>query len=369
MITHETEEGPLPNNFTVLTMEGFYEEMFRTYNMEEFIEESALSMMTSIYDFALFTCRYDYNTAAFKTLLDYPQDYKFDLIIFDDSVGMRCYHPLIKRFHNPPALAVTPFLLPPVISTVFGNHIYTSYNPHYNTQFTNKMSLSERIINFVLTYAEILYRYYIYLPREDALIKTNFKNYEDLEKHISLLLCNTDPILDYPVALPPNIIPVGGLHARPPSKLPEDLQIILDEAKQGAILFSLGTNVRSDELDLVTRKSLLDAFAKVPHLVIWKFETEEIGELPRNVVVRKWLPQNDILGHPNIKLFISHGGALSTQEAMYHGVPVVGIPFMMDQYVNVQKMEDRKTAKRLDRKNLTTENIYETIKEVLYSDV
>lgn len=53
---------------------------------------------------------------------------------------------------------------------------------------------------------------------------------------------------------------------------------------------------------------------------------------------------------------------------MYHGVPVVGIPFMADQFVNVRKMEERKIAKGLDRKNLTTDYIYETVKEVLYSD-
>lgn len=199
--------------------------MFRIYSMEDFVEESALRMMTSMYDFSIFSCRYDYNTAAFKTLLDYPQDFKFDLIIFDNAVGTRCYYPIIERFHNPPSLAVTPFLLPSVLSTIFGSHIYTSYNPYFNTQFTNKMSFSERVINFVFTYAETLYRYYIYLPKEDALIKESFKSYkidsEELERNVSLLLCNADPILDYPVALPPNIIPVGGLHAHPPKKLPK----------------------------------------------------------------------------------------------------------------------------------------------------
>lgn len=73
------------------------------------------------------------------------------------------------------------------------------------------------------------------------------------------------------------------------------MKAVVDNAKNGIIVFSLGTNVRSDKLDQKTREALLDAFGKLKETVFWKFESDIEG-LPKNVIVRKFLPQNDMLG-------------------------------------------------------------------------
>lgn len=39
----------------------------------------------------------------------------------------------------------------------------------------------------------------------------------------------------------------------------------------------------------------------------------------------------DVLGHPNARVFVSHCGLHSVYEAAFHGVPVVGVPFMFEQ--------------------------------------
>lgn len=50
---------------------------------------------------------------------------------------------------------------------------------------------------------------------------------------------------------------------------------------------------------------------------------------------------------------------------MYHGVPSIGIPFCADHIANVGKMVKRKTGLMLRFGNITAENVYSTIKEML----
>lgn len=50
-------------------------------------------------------------------------------------------------------------------------------------------------------------------------------------------------------------------------------------------------------------------------------------------------------GHPNVKLFISHGGLLGTQEAVACGVPMLMVPLYADQALNARAMSDRGVAR------------------------
>ena len=141
--------------------------------------------------------------------------------------------------------------------------------------------------------------------------------------------------------------------------------------------------MQSDFLTNQTQRSLVNAFANLSETIIWKYESD-IDNLPRNVVVRKWLRQSDILGssncktntskqdflgHPNVKLFIGHAGGLGTQEAIYHGVPMVCIPFFLDQHVNAKKIVREKLGLSLDYKKITTENFLSRVRQVLDNPV
>ena len=71
------------------------------------------------------------------------------------------------------------------------------------------------------------------------------------------------------------------------------------------------------------------------------------------------------VAHPNVRLFITHGGLLSTQEAINRGVPIVGIPVFGDQETNMKKAQSAGIGVLLEYKNVTTESVKWAITEVL----
>lgn len=129
------------------------------------------------------------------------------------------------------------------------------------------------------------------------------------------------------------------------------------------ILFSLGSHIKSADLPTETRDAILKAFSRIKQDVLWKFE-EDLPNLPKNVKISKWLPQSDILAHPNLKLFITHGGLFSTTEALQRGVPVIGIPVAGDQPLNMKQFQAKGYGLMLELDGLKEEDLYNAIVEV-----
>ena len=75
----------------------------------------------------------------------------------------------------------------------------------------------------------------------------------------------------------------------------QDMQKILDSAKHGVVYFSMGSNLKSSQMSLEVRRSVLAALAKLKQTVLWKFE-EDLPDKPKNVIIRSWMPQDSILG-------------------------------------------------------------------------
>jgi len=112
-------------------------------------------------------------------------------------------------------------------------------------------------------------------------------------------------------------------------------------------------------------KIFLDVFGSLKQRILWKFENETLPNLPANVKVQSWLPQADILAHPNVKVFIAHGGLFGTQEAVFNGVPILGMPVYCDQHLNIYQAEKAGYALRLDFRTLTADELRKSLLELI----
>ncbi|GAB1289784.1 UDP-glucuronosyltransferase [Apodemus speciosus] len=69
-------------------------------------------------------------------------------------------------------------------------------------------------------------------------------------------------------------------------------------------------------------------------------------------------------GHPKTRAFITHGGTNSIYEAIYHRIPVVGIPLFGDQFDNIVHLKTKAAAIRLDFLTMTSMDLHTALKTV-----
>lgn len=112
------------------------------------------------------------------------------------------------------------------------------------------------------------------------------------------------------------MIEVGGMQIQKEIEpLDPKIQKFLDEAKDGAIFVSFGSNVLINKLPEEKLNAITNAFKAHPNYRVLIKSDEHIvipSHKQSDVLVEPWFNQQSILAHENVKLFITHGGLLST---------------------------------------------------------
>lgn len=275
---------------------------------------------------------------------------------------------LAAHFKCPFAILVTgPAML--WTNQYLGQPTFAEAVPNIFSGLHGELNFKERLVNMYYTLRE----YFFTIEYEDyqrELYNSNFPNptypsYDDVKKNVSLILTN-----DYLTAGKvrpnlPTLVQIGGIQIKSkPSPLPADIQTWIDEAEDGAIFVSFGTNYKASEVETEKLQALINSLGKLKERVLWKYETNET-QMPGNVLIRDWLPQSDILAHPKIKVFVSHCGASSINEALYHAVPVVAIPFASDQPLNAKKIADQGWAQVIPFLEMTETKLDAALNDVI----
>ncbi|XP_005148672.2 UDP-glucuronosyltransferase 2A2 isoform X2 [Melopsittacus undulatus] len=241
-----------------------------------------------------------------------------------------------------------------------------SYAPAALSELTDYMSFGERIKN-ILSYhlQDFIFRSYWghwdtyyskILGRPTTLCETMGK--------AEIWLIRTYWDFEFPRPFLPNFEFVGGLHCQPAKPLPKEMEeFVQSSGKHGIVVFSLGSmvyNVTDEKSNIIAR-----ALSHLPQKVLWRYKGKKPETLGSNTRIYDWIPQNDLLGHPLTKAFITHGGTNGIYEAIYHGIPMVGIPMFADQHDNVAHMRAKGAAVVLDFSTLTTQDLVDALNTVI----
>ncbi|XP_062715307.1 UDP-glucosyltransferase 2 isoform X2 [Aedes albopictus] len=295
---------------------------------------------------------------------------KFDLLILDGAYP-ECALSLAYRLGAPYMYINTVGFYTGTMAMA-GNPGPYSVTPVFYRPLTDDMDFFQRVMNsiFHLTIQPV---YVASMTLLQAIVRrhlgADIPHVWDLARNVSFILQNGHATVTYPRPLLPNIAEIACIHCKPAGPLPKDLEdFIAGAGESGFIYVSMGSSVKAANMPDHLRKLLIQTFSRLPYRVLWKYEANSsmLTDLPPNVRLGRWLPQQDILGHRKLRAFVTHGGLLSMFETVYHGVPVVTMPVFCDHDANAAKAETDGYALQLDLETLTTEKLVRGIHRVIH---
>uniref|UniRef100_A0A6P4FVJ1 UDP-glucuronosyltransferase 2B17-like n=1 Tax=Drosophila rhopaloa TaxID=1041015 RepID=A0A6P4FVJ1_DRORH len=301
------------------------------------------------------------------------KDNKFDVVLsgyFMNEVQLG-----LARKVNAPVIVVA--TLPPnqLMNSLIGNPLEVAYVPPLgdSVEKGRTMSFLKRLTGYTTS---LFFGIITFLTdrRNRNLYKEVFGDdpsmpeYSEIIKNTSLIFYASHAPSEGPIR--PNVpaaIEIGGIQIKDtPDPLPQNMADFLGNATDGAILLSLGSNVKGSHLKPDTVVKMFNVLSKLKQRVIWKWEDlEKTPGKSDNILYSKWLPQDDILAHPKVKLFINHAGKGGITEAQYHGKPMLSLPVFGDQPGNANGMVQKGFGLTLSLLTLEEQPFREAILEIL----
>nr|QPA18404.1 UDP-gluconosyltransferase [Trialeurodes vaporariorum] len=303
-------------------------------------------------------------TEAVQKLMNSTE--RYDLIITESFVTDMTLG-FVNKFKVPFVL-LNSCSLPSWTGSLVASPQNPSFIPHFQSRFSPRMTFSERLRNTLGLATRLAAWYWFFVPQNQRIMNRYFGDNSPallkIAKNVSLVLVNTHYSITGSRPFAPNVLEVGGIHIGPPKTLPRDINDFIESSTHGVIYFCLGSLLRAATLPEEKKEAFLNAFSQLKERVLWKFEDDTIIP-PNNVMMRKWMPQRDILAHPKVKLFISHGGLMGTIEAVSEGKPILGMPMTADQGLNIRALESQGMAVFLDYQHIDKKTLMQSMREIL----
>ncbi|UMM32339.1 hypothetical protein L5515_006174 [Caenorhabditis briggsae] len=281
-----------------------------------------------------------------KNLINELKSKKFDVVMAEtwELSGIYLAHLL-----DIPCIPMMSTVRYPIFNQIFGQPSFVGHVPQMGSVGAPEAGFFDRLNDVFETFwgtiAQERLNSYQNQFIEEA-IGRPVPYWKDLVKQSPIYITNSNSYLDYAVPTTATIVHVGGItmdlkKMKNVGPLSEEYEEILQE-RESTVLISFGSVIRSFEMPENFKAGLIKMFESLPDVTfIWKYEKDDAEfekRLPKNVNLKKWVPQPALLADHRVKVFVTHGGLGSIMEVAYTGKPAIVVPIFGDQNHNANML-------------------------------
>ncbi|KAL8995314.1 MAG: hypothetical protein Q9169_004918 [Polycauliona sp. 2 TL-2023] len=204
-----------------------------------------------------------------------------------------------------------------------------------------------------------------------------------------LMLVNSFFGVEVPKDLPPNVAAIGPVLADEYDGLDEEMVRFLEKHRR-ILYIALGTHVLlgGGALEKILEGAMSSLRANLIDGVVWSIRGMARRQFDLRTTVQtssgkpttvqelldgcdpdfrlfEFAPQRALLAHPSTGCYLTHGGASSTNESVFHGIPTVTIGVYFDQLQNAIRLRDAGVSVPLDKHRFTAQDLSGAIASIM----
>lgn len=292
----------------------------------------------------------------YKTLEPIFHQYKPDIIVVDRAVI--------------PAMDLAwQMNLPCIIQSRFlGKFVKPSANiPRFGTSYSINMNLWERFLNRL----EPLWLILQFLPliKKLARLRSECCGSQNLPDPFSknLIIVGTAFGIEIPRPIPPLIKMVGPIFPKTIEPLSPSLKEWLEAGEEGTVVIYIGFGTLAT-LEPWQAKALVEGLTDSKFRVLWsipKSQQHILPSLPPAFRIESFVPQQAVLSHAAVRVFVSHCSPNGINEALYCGKPILGLPFFGDQDYFAARVLDLGVGLKLNKENFPSTEVCQKVNSLL----
>ncbi len=183
---------------------------------------------------------------------------------------------------------------------------------------------------------------------------------------------STAPDFEFPRPLLPTVHLIGPVPLRSIPPLDKNLENWLNGKQERKVVYiSMGSTAY---LTRAMAQALIKGVEATDYDAVWSLRETNRDILDGNTLdknrfyLSKWVSQQAVLQHKAIGVSVLHGGMNGVQESIYYGVPVIAIPFGLDQPLVSSRVEQLKLGTQIYSSDLTAQRVSESIRTLESED-